>query len=281
MPSETPPAAETRTSRRVVPLVVALAIAAAAAGVGAVGVALLALDERGRPGDLTGDGTVEVGASADGYAVWARNDDGSPIRWDPCSPVEVVVNPEGAPVDGAAFLQDVVAAVDDLREATGLDLRVAGTTDEEPTAGRPAYREVDGRGTWAPVLVAWASPGQHELPLRSFDRGIGAPVAVGPPGARVYVTGQVVLNRERHELVAGRSDRAVSWGATVLHELAHVLGLDHVRDREQLMSVHPGSGPVALGEGDLAGLAAVGAGGGCLDVPAPRPVETDLSPPAS
>jgi hypothetical protein len=59
----------------------------------------------------------------------------------------------------------------------------------------------------------------------------------------------------------------------VLHELIHVLGLGHVDDASQLMATFPGAGPVRLGTGDLAGLAAVSADQGCLDVPDPQPVE--------
>jgi hypothetical protein len=99
------------------------------------------------------------------------------------------------------------------------------------------------------------------------------PFAVGAPCDRTYVTGQVALNTARDDLVAGFDDRATSWGSTLLHELAHLVGLGHVDDPDELMHVHPGDGPVAFGPGDLAGLAAVGAAQGCRDVPTPQHVE--------
>lgn len=213
---------------------------------------------------------VVTGASAEGYSVWERNDDGNPVRWDPCSPIEFVLATAGLP---EAAEEDLGEAVDTLRDATGLELVVTGTTDEHPSANRLPYQpEVHGE-RWAPVLIAWAPPGANGLPLRDTDRGVAIPLAVGPAGDRTYVSGQVVLNVERHDLRPGRQDRADSWGATLLHEVIHVLGLGHVDDPDELMHVRPGEGPVELGPGDRAGLRAVGADGGCVDVPTPRAVE--------
>ncbi|MGJ9411746.1 matrixin family metalloprotease [Aeromicrobium sp. CF4.19] len=46
--------------------------------------------------------------------------------------------------------------------------------------------------------------------------------------------------------------------AVLLHELAHLVGLDHVDDTDELM--YPTSGPLEWGPGDLAGLEALGEG---------------------
>lgn len=214
-----------------------------------------------------------VGASSDGYRVWERRADGTPVRWDPCSPIELVVSPAGVPAGGR---EDLEVAVDRVRGATGLDLRVVGETDERPSSARLPFQPERYEQRWAPVLVAWAEPHEDGIPLRDIDRGVGIPLAVGTEGDRSYVSGQLVLNVERGDLVAGFDDRATAWGATLLHELAHVVGLAHVDDPRELLHVFPGEGPVAFGPGDLAGLRAVGAdAGGCLDVPAPRPVSVD------
>ncbi len=44
-----------------------------------------------------------------------------------------------------------------------------------------------------------------------------------------------------------------------MHELAHVVSLDHVNDRNELM-FEENTGQTALGPGDRAGLAVLGAG---------------------
>jgi hypothetical protein len=247
-----------------------LGAAVVGAGLASFGLVTGSGPDTGTGPDGGGPTEIATGASSDGYAVWARNDDGAPVRWDPCSPIDLVVSPEGAP-PGA--LDDLDEAVARLVEATGLELQVTGTTDERPQADRPPYQPDRYGHRWAPVLIAWAPPHEGSIRLRTTDRGVAVPIAVGPRGDRTYVTAQVAFNAERTDLEPGFEDRAFSWGSTVLHELVHVLGLDHVTDPSQLMYVHPGEGPVELGEGDLAGLAAVGAEQGCRTVPHPQPVE--------
>lgn len=202
----------------------------------------------------------------EGHAVWATAADGGPLRWDPCAPIGFVLRSEGAP-EGAE--DDLRAALAVLAAATGIDLRLLGTTDERPAADRPLVVRDGDALRWAPVLVAWDEPGIGGVPLGSHDRGVAVPVAVRDGDREAFVTAQVVLNVRRTDLRPGFADRADSWGATLLHELAHVLGLAHVDDPAQLMSEDPGSGPVRLGEGDLAGLARLGRGAGCLAAPDP------------
>lgn len=252
-------------------VVALLAVAALAGAAVAVAGAVRAVSSNGvsalRDAPHGADAGVEASA---GFAVWDHNDDGRPIRWDPCTPIDLVVATAGAP-DGAR--DDLARAIDEVAAHSGLQLRVIGETDERPAARRDAYQPDRYGRRWAPVLVAWADPHENGLSLRDTDRGLAVPVAVGRPGARVYVTGQVVLNARRHDLRPGFGDRVDAWGSTLLHELAHLVGLAHVSGAEHLMAVHPGEGPVELSPGDRAGLAAIGADHGCLDVPRPRQVE--------
>lgn len=242
--------------------------------------AVAALDLGGTPHHGPGDDRTaqDPGSQAAraGYAVWARDDADDPVRWDPCSPIELVVSHAGAPkgVDPDALRDDLVSAVEDVVAASGLDLVVVGTTAERPAADRSTVTS-DG-ADWAPVLVGWSRSRAAGLPLRDSDRAIAVPVAVGHDRSATFVTGQIVLNGDRDDLATGRADRADTWGATLLHELGHLVGLDHVDDPEELMHRYPGAGPVALGPGDRAGLAALGAEGACRTPPPPSDLDVAL-----
>ena len=54
----------------------------------------------------------------------------------------------------------------------------------------------------------------------------------------------------------------------VLHELGHVMGLDHVKVDGELME-SAGGGVTDFGPGDLEGLRILGRSSGCLNTPDP------------
>ncbi len=201
----------------------------------------------------------------DGFALWARDGAGLPLRWDACAPVPFLLSLP-APDHAEDDLREALAV---LAEASGLELVLLGATEERPTADRALVEDTPEGWRWRPVLVAWEHPARTALPLDVHDRGVAVPVAVRDGDRETFVTGQVLINAARTDLRPGFGDRSDAVGATLLHEIAHVLGLAHVDDPTQIMSQSPGSGPVLLGAGDLAGLRAVGAAAGCRPAPDP------------
>jgi hypothetical protein len=183
-----------------------------------------------------------------------------PVRWDPCRPVTYVIREDGAPPGGDAALRWAIRRIE---RVTGLAFVYVGGTDEGPAEHRPVMDTARYGDRWSPVLFAWTDP-QEYPPMTGFA-GLGGPGSVEGRhvGERRYVSGSVLLNRAHLREVetwprGERRERAV-----ILHELGHLVGLDHVGDSSSLMSRRPGVSSFDFSTGDLRGLAAI-SGGPCF-----------------
>ncbi len=193
-----------------------------------------------QPTEEPATGSSTVLAQEEGWQPWGLQPDGSPVRWNPCEPIRWVLDANHAPEQGRQALSLAMARI---TAVSGLEFEFVGMTDELPDAERSLVTEGPDGPRWAPVLVAWVPADSIDLPLSDMERGVAVPVAVREGGDRVFVTGQVVLNADK-TLLPMFEDRHASWGAVLLHELGHLVGLDHVSDPEQLMAPTPGFGPV-------------------------------------
>jgi hypothetical protein len=191
----------------------------------------------------TGNGQFEV-------SLHQPNDETRPVAWDPCRPIHYVVNPQGAPADGVALLQEAIASV---WVATGLKFVNDGTTTETPDKQRAAYLpDRYDPERWAPVLVAWSNEAAFP-PLAGYVVGAGRPVPVTDPMTNelVFVSGSLMLDTE-----VTNADRATRK-AIMLHELGHLIGLDHTADSSQLMFSEANE-VAEYQDGDRRGLALLG-----------------------
>lgn len=202
--------------------------------------------------------TTEVRATAaalgEGYALTRMRDDGSPVRWDPCTPISWTTRP-----DDPAWFRDLAArAFDEVGDLAGLTFT---HVPPNPTEVVGPDRRLARDDAWTPVLVTMVAP--DEIPwLEAGIRGLALPVTVDGQ----YVTAQVVF-ADRDDLTRDFGARDRSWGAAMLHEAAHVAGLAHVDDPDQLLHPEPVHGETAWGEGDLDGFAALSADAACLTPP--------------
>lgn len=204
-----------------------------------------------------------------------------PARWNPCTPIRYRVNLEGAPRGAAS---DVDRALAQVASAGGLRFVKAGTTTVVP--GSQGRDVLDDYPADTQLVVAFARPADPRKARRSAYLSRGSDV-VGVGGAfyeldpitaagsswHRIVQGYVVLDRTK-KLPTGsgagnRTGLLGTWGQVLMHELGHVVGLDHptLSDPTQIMYPATTSKPAVWGAGDLVGLHRVGSASGCLRTP--------------
>ncbi|HKJ55926.1 MAG TPA: hypothetical protein VJ978_08055 [Nitriliruptoraceae bacterium] len=200
----------------------------------------------------------------DGYVLWDLRDDGSPVRWDPCSPVAWTTRPSDP-----EWLRPLAAdAVASLAAHTGLVFQYTDAPHASGTGNLVGpQRPVADNDAWMPVLVTMTTPDESEW-LSDADRALALPVTVQGQ----FVTGQILLQADV-VLSPDTTSRDGSWGAALMHEWGHMVGLDHVDDPDQLMHDVALAGIAAWSGGDLRGLQELGADTSCLPPPPAREVE--------
>jgi Matrixin len=193
------------------------------------------------------------------YKFIAKQADGkTPVAYSPCRAIPYVIRRQGEPVGGNEL---VVEAFSRVSEATGLHFVYEGATSESYSSRRLAHQPDRYGDRWAPILVTWVTRKEEpDLDGDTLGQGGSASVQV-PDGQRVYVTGSVELVADKLARIQSRElngKKVVQ--AVVMHELGHVVGLDHVNSRRQIMYPRNQRGVSDYGRGDLAGLAALGKG---------------------
>jgi hypothetical protein len=182
------------------------------------------------------------------YAFSQTLPDGDPVTYDPCRSIHYAVNLDNAPSDASSFLAPAIAAA---QEASGLQfINDGATSDRWSSRQRGLSRR--------PVLITFNDT--TEVPgLRGDTVGLGGSTSTTSDGqTAAYVTGSIALDATwfRRGSAAGQTSQQQ---AIVMHELGHVLGLDHVDDPRELM-FRENVGVVEYAAGDRAGLARLGAG---------------------
>ncbi len=173
-----------------------------------------------------------------------------PVAYDPCREIPYAVNTEHSLPKGNAIIDE---AVREVERATGLVFVRRPDTEEHAE-----FHLADQTGVPGPVVIEWAIPGAV-AELTGEPAGWGGSLAVEDPGSGLdyYVSGAIALDTYDLERLHETHGRA-AVRAVVMHELGHVVGLDHVRDKDELM--HEDFGQTAFGPGDREGLALLGAG---------------------
>ena len=189
---------------------------------------------------------VAVRQSAGAYAYFPPNrPDRVVATWDRSIPVTYVIARRQAQPRMLATIQEAFRRA---RVQTGIRFRYGGrvaTLKSIGTAQRPVVTIDFGTNRSHPRLAPYTGP----------VHAVGGPFLITHDGTTSFTGGQITIDVAATRGV-GLGFRHSQLGATLMHEIGHVLGLTHVRSPGQLMA--PGRIRANISgwfhDGDLAGL---------------------------
>ncbi|GAB3443081.1 hypothetical protein GCM10027517_21050 [Phycicoccus ginsengisoli] len=211
------------------------------------------------------------GATATYKLAYASLPNGSKpvLRWNPCQKaVTWKVNLASVPTASrATVLSETKSAVARISQATRIPFSYKGTTSEIPQPGSAARQSAE-------IVIAWTTPSRTRYSLWGATAGQGgfsyawASRWVNGRTSYTYAAqrGFVVLDTpQSFSQLRGGYGAGLRRTNLLMHELGHAMGLQHVGDtRQQMYPTLRSTSPYAYASGDLAGLARVGRGAGCL-----------------
>jgi len=219
-----------------------------------------------------------VGNAATGYTLQFSKFGTTYVldRWNPCQrDIVYRVNAwlaAGTYVGRQAAIADVIAAVDLVHEATGINFRYAGTTPYIPTGPNWANSTTSG-GEPAEIVIAWTDARHPSTLLAGGAAGTGgfalrARTITGGTLLGNIGRGFVLLNAAQNRYFKPGFGGGVTRGELLLHEIGHAMGLGHTGLRTQIMyPVMISRTTTRYGSYDLAGLARLGRKAGCVNIP--------------
>jgi hypothetical protein len=148
-------------------------------------------------------------------------------------------------------------AIRTVSDATGIRFIHDGPTTEAPAQPRAPYQKEAYGDRWAPLLIAWTTPEQAPQLQGSVIGTGGSTHSSFGDGPKSFVTGNLELDAPQIAEELQGADGAAYATAVIMHELGHVMGLEHVDDPVQLMYPEIGT-PDGFAAGDLNGLQELG-----------------------
>lgn len=201
--------------------------------------------------------------SASSYIFEGTNPDGTPYRWNPCAAIHYMVSTAEAP--SAQAIADLRTAVGMVSAVTHIPFVFDGTSNALPSSSWLTSAPAGPDG-WPDVLMGWEHTGQSDINLANYAAAgtlwQASAIIAGGSGFGM-ASGAMAFNLDHTELTEGFGVR--SWGEAYLHELGHLMGLNHVNDPTQMMNPSIPDIAARYGAGDLAGLTRLGTGS-CITV---------------
>lgn len=148
-------------------------------------------------------------------------------RW--CSrSIDVIINDKKAPLGARA---DFEKAMLKAGKTVGITFNIIGSTDIIPDTN---YYQRAGT-PYPPVAIAWAYASESNI-IKASQSGATVVNPIESDDSARYVTGAIVLNIDHDVLYKPGFGSGMSRGNLYLHELGHLVGLDHVGSNKELMN---------------------------------------------
>lgn len=208
--------------------------------------------------------------AARGYEL--RTVEGKVLRWSPCQAeitYKVNVRKAGGRMERREARRDIKTAFRKLSNATRLHFVHRPGRKRVPTGS--GWYEYQGGGS--EIVVAYVKRSSKKfsstlLPRTAWGVAGYRHQSWGSPSQTVIGRGYVLIDSDRAKRMRAGFGAGLTSGNLLLHELGHVVGLDHVASNRHIMypTVSRGT-PRGYSTGDRAGLARVGAEVGCRSFP--------------
>lgn len=202
------------------------------------------------------------GSADDWSSISGKSIDGTPVRWDPCTPIRWAFNANGTDTTYPQAHADLSATLARISARTGLRFENVGTTDRVPYKTTDAILPAD--DAVADLFIGFATGSE----VNSFSAGV---VGLGGPlyyrkaiDNTLWIdTAAVLLNTglvDAMRTIDETSRRTLR--SLMAHEVLHALGLGHAVGEFEIM--YPSlTDNFRFGAGDLTGMQVHGATHGC------------------
>ncbi|MFI7588648.1 hypothetical protein ACIB24_16375 [Spongisporangium articulatum] len=199
-------------------------------------------------------------------SVTLKDGSTSQVRWNACQKtITYAVNLAGVKSGAKAdTLRMVRKGFAKLAAINGISYTYKGTTSFVPTKENLAASPAE-------IVVAVVNKGRTDFSFAKDTLGVGGVLwnswttSSGGTGVAA-VRGYAILNASSLPGLKKGFGEGTTQGNLLLHELGHVMGLEHVQTTKNLMDPELTKyAPNAYGPGDKAGLVALA--DGCIDVP--------------